>query len=242
MEHDVARYDRFWAAFFGIEAAGLDAPGVRIVRHALLRDYPGVWFFVRGSTVVVSAPDAWFDRLHSQRAVIRDEPLPSARLLRDLFGTDLDRVIGPAYHGYLSREAFRSVRRPGVRRLASSDGAALTGLRSACTAEEWEHSALSSAGEPQFGCFEDGLLVAAAGADRWTADAINPGVLSRPDRRGQGYGTAVVSAVVEDALASGKLPLYQTLLDNNGAVAIAERIGYRQYASHVAVRLQPMAG
>jgi GNAT superfamily N-acetyltransferase len=238
MTHDVASYDEFWAAFFGVDAARLREPGVTVVRHALLGDYPGVWLFARESSVVVSAPDAWLERLGSRASRIRVESLASPLLHRELFDREPDRVIGPAYQGYLLRDAFRPVRSGDVRSLSASDHADLAALRSACTSEEWEHSGLSSASDPRFGCFVDGQLVAAAGTDRWTADAINPGVLTHPDHRGRGHGTAAVSSVVEDALASGLLALYQTLMANAGSVALAGRLGYRQYATHVAIRVQ----
>jgi hypothetical protein len=44
--------------------------------------------------------------------------------------------------------------------------------------------------------------------------------------------------VVQRALNEGKLLLYQTLEANSGAVHIARKLGYEQYARHVAVRLR----
>lgn len=240
MHADITKYDDFWASFFGLEPVQLRDPSVSIVKHASLGDYRGVWFFVHEPCIVVSAPDAWLDRLRSHAERIED--LPTPELLRELFGRDLDRVIGPVYQGYLLRDAFRPVRDGNVRRLDSADDADLVALRSACTSEEWEHSGLSSASSPCFGCFRGGELVAAAGTDRWTADAVGPAVLAHPDHRGRGYGKAVVSAVVEEALSAGSLLLYQTLMAYSGSVAIAERLGYRQYATHMAVRLHPEAG
>ena len=189
-----------------------------------------------------SAPDAWFERLASQADRIAAQRLPSRQLIDDLFGRELERVIGPVYQGCLPREEFRPVQDGNVRRLHSSDEAEWLDLSSACTTEELEHSGLSSASEPRFGYFQDGRLVAVAGTDHRTVDAVGPRVLTRADRRGRGYGTAVVSAVVEHALVGGKLPLYQTLMENTGSVAVAERLGYRQYATHLAIRLQPPAG
>jgi GNAT superfamily N-acetyltransferase len=241
MPDELAKYDEFWASFFGVDAERLRRPGVNVVRHAHLAGYAGVWFFVRGSCVVVSAPDQWLDRLRSLTGRIAAEPLPSSGLLRQLFGRDPERTIGPVYQGCLAREAFRCVQDANVRRLSASDDQDLAALRAACTTEEWEHSGLSSASEPRFGYFHDGL-VAAAGTDQWTAEAVGPGVLAHPDRRGRGHATAVVSAVVEHALAAGKLVLYQTLLASAGSVAVAARLGYRQYATHLAVRLPPEAG
>lgn len=235
-----AKYDEFWAAFFGIEPARLRGASLSVVEHARLGDYPGVWFFVRRSAMVVSAPRSWVGRLRSQAERIEREGLPSAALVRELFGREPERVIGPVYQGCLLREAFCPAQDAHVRRLSPSDDADLAALRSACTSEEWEHSGLFAASDPRFGYFLGGALVAAAGTDRWAADAIGPGVLAHPDHRGRGYGTAVVSAVVEHALARGELSLYQTLTANRGSVALAERLGYRQYATHLAVRVQAM--
>lgn len=235
MPNDSARYDAFWATFFGLEPVRLQRAGVNIVRHAQLGNYPGIWFFARGPTVVVSAPDAWVDRLRSQTD--RIEGLPGPALLRTLLGRDPARVIGPAYQGCLLPDAFRPVHDGNVRALTPSDERDVGDLRSSCGSEEWEHSALSAA-ETRFGYFCANRLVAVAGLDQWSAEAGGPGVLSHPEYRGRGYGTAVVSAVVERALAAGKLLLYQTLLEYVAAVGIARRLGFREYARHIAVRLE----
>jgi predicted GNAT family acetyltransferase len=81
-------------------------------------------------------------------------------------------------------------------------------------------------------------IVAMAGYRPWSDQAGDPCVLTHPEFRGQGYGTAVVSPVVEAALENGKLLLYQTLEANRGAVQIALKLGYEQYARHVAIRLK----
>jgi predicted GNAT family acetyltransferase len=62
--------------------------------------------------------------------------------------------------------------------------------------------------------------------------------LVHPEFCGRGYGTAVVSAVVASAMADGKLLLYQTVESNRASVVIAERLGYRKYASYLAIRLK----
>jgi hypothetical protein len=46
-----------------------------------------------------------------------------------------------------------------------------------------------------------------------------------------------VSAAVEEALAEGHLVLYQTLRANRPALGIARRLGFSDFASHLAVRL-----
>ena len=78
-----------------------------------------------------------------------------------------------------------------------------------------------------------------ANCSEWHGGAVGPGVLTHPDHRGCGRGRAVVSATVAHALAAERLIIYQTLLANRGAVSVADALGFRLYASHVAVRLSP---
>jgi RimJ/RimL family protein N-acetyltransferase len=231
------RYDAFWAAFFGIEPDRLHAPGVTVVTHAGLGDYRGVWFFVRLSRCIVSAPAHWVAHLSIRMPLIATDRLPDTAVLRDLFGVDPVRVIGPAYQGSLMPEAFRPLRDDNVRRLRASDDPAMNELRAACSEQEWQDGALSAAGEIRFGRFEGARLVAVAGLRDWPPDATGPCVVSHPGHRGRGHAAAVVSAVVSHALGAGKIMLYQTLLDNAASVAVATRLGFEQYASHIAVRL-----
>ena len=75
----------------------------------------------------------------------------------------------------------------------------------------------------------------------WSDRAGDPCVLTHPDFREQGHGAAVVSRVAEAGFGAGILPIYQTLRSNTGAVAIARKLGYEDYASNWAIRLRPGA-
>jgi hypothetical protein len=48
--------------------------------------------------------------------------------------------------------------------------------------------------------------------------------------------------MAQEALAVGRLLLYQTLLSNRPAVSLALRLGFERYATLLAVRLVPDAG
>ena len=79
-----------------------------------------------------------------------------------------------------------------------------------------------------FRCREHTVISAPAG---WVAplERKHRGSHGTPDRP---------RTVVQRALHAGKLLLYQTLEANSGAVRIALRLGYEQYARHLAVRLR----
>jgi predicted GNAT family acetyltransferase len=68
--------------------------------------------------------------------------------------------------------------------------------------------------------------------------AGGPCILTHRAHRGRGWATATTSAVVGRALQEGKLLLYQTLETNMASISIARRLGFEQYARHVAVRLR----
>jgi len=70
------------------------------------------------------------------------------------------------------------------------------------------------------------------------AHAHPTGAPPHPAHRGRGYGRAVVSASMQHALDRGDLVVYQTLVANLPAVAIARALGCHDYARHLAVRLR----
>jgi GNAT superfamily N-acetyltransferase len=117
--------------------------------------------------------------LQSRLPEIGQEHLMDETVLREVFGCDFDRLVGPAYQGCLLPELFRPHVIPHVRFLGLDDA-----------------------------------------------------------HRGRGWAAATTSAVVGRALQEGKLLLYQTLETNMASISIARRLGYEQYARHVAVRLR----
>jgi predicted GNAT family acetyltransferase len=127
-----------------------------------------------------------------------------------------------------------------VRKIVPKDQSSLKDLIQPCQPVEWEHSGLSVHDKHLFGCFLDGRLVAVAGNILWDPNTVNPGVITHPDHRGKGYGTAVVSAAVQRAIKHDHLVLYQTLLANTPAVKIAHSLGFQPYAQHVAVIFKPV--
>jgi predicted GNAT family acetyltransferase len=147
------------------------------------------------------------------------------------------RIIGPAYQGYVETAQFRAVPHTGIRPLVRADRAALQELADACEVEAWEHASIAP-DEPQaFGCFINDRLIAVARARPGWEETAHIGVATHPAHRGQGNGRAVVSAATAQALKAGHIVLYQTLVANAPSVALATRLGYEPYATHLAVRL-----
>ena len=116
---------------------------------------------------------------------------------------------------------FRAARSADVRFVGPNDAAAVDQFRAECCPDEWETGGLDEVKHHLAAWFQGERIVAMAGYRPWTDIAGDPCVLTHPGFEGRGYGTAAVSAVVEQRLKEGRLRLYQTLEANRGAVKIA---------------------
>ena len=103
-------------------------------------------------------------------------------------------------------------------------------------AESWEDSAIGPE-KTTFGFFVNDRIVAACLLGlMWAEQVANIGLITEPEFRGKGYAKRVCQAASKFGEAVGYLMLYQTLLSNDAAVRVAERAGYKQYGTHLAVR------
>lgn len=233
------RYDGFWAEYLGITPAELNLPGLSITQHVGLQGYRGVWCFRRGDRTVVSAPPAWRPHLQSRLPKIGREHLMEESVLREIFGSDFDRLVGPAYQGYLPPGHFRPRVAPHVCFLRPDDAALVEAFRLECGEDAWEYAGFNEATSYLAAIREGDRIRSLAGYNRvWRDEAGGPCILTHQAYRGRGWATATTSAVVGRALQDGKIVLYQTLEANTASIRIARRLGYEQYARHVAVRLK----
>ena len=228
------RDDRFWAGFLGVDPADWASAGVSVQPHVGLRGYRGFWCFRRKQRTVVSAPASWVPRLSEIIGGRSGEDLMLPAFWSRALPHDFERAIGPVFQGCLDGARFEHEPDRSVRPVDDADGLAVDTFRTLCgsdwnmpdNADLWRHAH-----------FEEGTITAMAGYRGWSDDAGDPCVITRPDARSGGRGAAVTSAVVAEALANGKLLLYQTLESNEPAVRIARSLGYDRYARHLAVRL-----
>jgi hypothetical protein len=89
-----------------------------VVAHHQVVDYQGLWLFRHHASLCLLVPP---DSVKSIQAVVRAytvESLFSEAGIRALLGPRIERIIGPAYQGYLERPQFRSAPHPGVRVLS----------------------------------------------------------------------------------------------------------------------------
>jgi predicted GNAT family acetyltransferase len=74
----------------------------------------------------------------------------------------------------------------------------------------------------------DGQLVAMAG-ERMKPEGFTEvsGVCTHPDHRGRGYAAALMAHVAAGILARGETPFLHSYSDNEGAIALYEKMGFR---------------
>jgi GNAT superfamily N-acetyltransferase len=236
-----ARVAAYWAGFLGCAPEQLTTAGTWVAPHAGLAGYSGVYLFRRGKSCVVSAPPSLLKLVTATLGGKAAASTFDVALLKRLFGADVERVVGPAWQGYLLRDAFTPAKMTGARALATEDAPALDRLAAACGTEAWGHSGIGEiGGEKQvvFGLFVGTELVAAGMGEPRGETLLHTGIVTHPAYRGRGYGGAVVSAIASYGLDAGLVPWYQTLAANTSSVAIARALGFTQYAETLAVRLR----
>lgn len=225
--------DAYWASHLGCPADRLFAEPLNIITHGEeLSDYRGAFALFRNEAAIASVPPTCVDKLRVLLSPVLSVCSP------EIFATSLApvalKVVGPAYIGYAG--AVTPPEHP-ARNLLPDDASALDALQQACDPTEWEHGG-SVADSPASGLFAKDQLVAVASYEVWGGTIAHISVITHPVFRGQGFGGSVVAHLAQRAILKGLLPQYRTLESNVGSIRIAEALGFRRYATSMAVRLK----
>jgi RimJ/RimL family protein N-acetyltransferase len=233
----LAAITRYWASFFGRPAAALEQPGVRVLPHAELEEYRGIFAFHRDGTTLVSVPPDQVTRWEASLAGFPPgELLDPARMAR-VAGVPRAQVIGPAIVAYADAASLRPLPPVGTRLLTALDEEAHGALAAACDPTEWEHGGSEFELLPLAGRFARERLVALAGYERWGEQIAHIAVITHPAHRGQGYGAEAVSLLAETVIARGMLAQYRTLRANEPSLRLGASLGFLPFAETLAVRL-----
>jgi RimJ/RimL family protein N-acetyltransferase len=233
----LAAVTRYWASFFGCPAASLDAPGARILPHAELEEYRGLFCLRRGAAALASVPPGQLAEWQARLAPLGPALTDAAALARQL-GAAPSQVIGPALVAYADAATLRPLPTAGTRLLSALDEEAHGALEAACDPTEWAHGGSEFGLLPLAGRFVRGELVALAGYELWGEQLAHIAVVTHPAHRGRGYGAEAVSLLAEAVIARGMVAQYRTLRANAPALRIAESLGFVPYAETAAVRLR----
>lgn len=236
-----------WAALLDCDPATVFATGQSIVAS----DTESVGFFSHTSGVTLSAPTSLAESLRS--VVAEQPPSPTATGARTTVERALDttpptedsvgvtEVLGPQFVGYCDESTFTPIHDESSA-VGVVDPDALTSIRDATPAEEWDRSGVrTDDAVPTFAVERDGRLVAAT-QYRVAHGTAGIAVVSRPAHRGEGDATLAVSAATAHALDARLVPEYRTLMEWSSSVALAERLGFERVGVSLLVKLDCMAG
>ena len=90
----------------------------------------------------------------------------------------------------------------------------------------WSSAELFAATGQGFGAVESGQIVATAFSAFVLDGALEISIETRPDRRGQGYATAVCVALIDYCLAHGLEPVWSCRFENTASVQLAQKLGF----------------
>jgi len=138
---------------------------------------------------------------------------------------------GPAGHGDHEPWASQATQ-------TSEPGAAeLDVLAAACDPADAAESALAAWTHWIRVVREDDQVVAAAGAQVWAGALAHVGVLTRPDRRRRGLGSAVAASVVREALAAGLVAQWRARAELTASRRLAGSLGFVELGQQVSYEL-----
>jgi RimJ/RimL family protein N-acetyltransferase len=97
---------------------------------------------------------------------------------------------------------------------------------------EWERSVTEASHlQPCYAFVEHGDVLAICFSSRTTTEASEAGVETREDARGRGLAVRVVSAWAAAVQREGRIAFYSTSWENAASRAVAQKAGFRMYAS-----------
>lgn len=232
----IRKVDAFWALYFGCSPQEIAGAQTIVVSHAALQGYEGALAFRHVDGLIVSVPASVPE---VERAKLRQAPPAEAfdpRFLGKVFVVSTDKVTGPGWVGIVDQQDFKPVQST-ARLLGDADEGAIGKLAEACGEVAGQRGALLQIRRPLYGLFQGSDLVAASGYVVMGSVLAYIGVVAHPAHRGKGFAKMVVSSAVADAFAKGLVAQWRTTQANEGAVALARSMGFRQYASTYDVKL-----
>ena len=234
----MSEVDDHWAMEFDSSRADVWRAGVVVSPHSgRLLNYRGVFLFKRLEACRVSAPPSLVAPLRRMLEHLDAESVFQREVLLEALGNRVQLVIGPNWYGYVDAAGYRPVPTRNCRPITQSDAPALLGLRDACGQGDWEEASFDKAAA-LFGCFDDrGEVVAASNLTSWRSGADRIGVVTRPDRRGRGYGAAAAGAATAAALETTTVAEWRARGTNTFSIRTALRLGFVHYGDNLAVRL-----
>jgi hypothetical protein len=232
-EDGVRKIDSFWANALGCRPENFYETGVGVTeREASSELYEHIFRRLKWLQVDCS-PSLYEEARKAVQGRVPDEVFEPS-FWQAALGARAERIVGPTYLGYRDI-AEEGPGDPCVSLLGADDGAVLDHLRQGVSHLEWEQGGLEEC-QTIAGYFLDGALVAAAGYKVWGGTLAHICVMTHAGLRSRGYGRAGVRKITQEAIKSGLVAQYQTLLENKPSIAVARALEFEEYGQRIFVR------
>lgn len=229
-----ARVDRYWADELGLASVAAELPPVSCRAQSRFR---GVQVFRIRDVVVIAAPPGRVDGVRDAIAGRAPDAVFTTEWLAGVFGSDAERILGPAALHYADATTFRFVPGATARALSESDSGAYRDFVTRVPPAEVEESGIPAEVHHVYGVFVGDALCGVAHLEEWRSVIAQIGVVTDPAHRRRGFAKEAVSALARDALARGLVLQWRALVSNEGSIALARAMGFEYYASTIFVRL-----
>ena len=237
----VERVDTYWSNFFGIRKDELRKLGVIVVPHKYLSDYKGAWIFKRNYRIIISVQSKMVNLITNKIKKIEFQVgnIFSKPYLDYLFGKDIERIIGPIYQGYYDDiETVIQISKEVKEINFKEHQELITRLSKSGDEEGWSNSGINKDNEGMYGYFHKDKIESIGCYNIVRGDVAFIGIYTNPNYRGMGFSYEVLKKMIMDLSARGKLIRYQTLISNEPSIRLASKIGFKEYANNIAIRLK----
>ncbi len=235
--------DEHWTATLHVEPSVWRDAEVVVASHPEPSHRDHVYLIRREDSCIIVVPQALVGSTTIACASWPSAAVFDRAFIRTLYGDEVVAIHGPFWLGYATTESFRHVDGRGSRRLdGRADEAALAALRSAVSEDQAVDAGFDVAARREYGCFVGGELVCAGTLTPFRGLPANIGVLTHPAHRNQGYGTAMVSTLTQDALTESPAVQFRVLDENRAALRIGRVLGYVEDGHTLEVVLRPADG
>lgn len=230
-----------WFGELGCAPSDLKRSKLTVSTHGTsLVAYPGIIFFRQDAGCAVSVPNKLKIEMEMRFSKVSVEEVFNPKFLSDIFGDDVEKLIGPAWIGSISRKDFLPCHGDETRLLLAEDWKAFDRFLSKNSQKDVEFSSLESGRSPTAAVFQEGEVVAAASYEILGDQVAHIGVLALSTFRGRGFATKAISQITELALTENLGIQYQTLVENISSVSAAKRLGFRKFAETISIRLKSL--
>jgi GNAT superfamily N-acetyltransferase len=231
--------DDFWAADLGCSRGMLRSSSAIVVPHpAQYSNWTGIFILLVGAAPIISLPRALFPSLSTRaQSWLASEAL-DATFLRSVLSGSVDKIIGPAFVGYMDHRSAPSAEASAARLLREDDGEKISKLRTACDPADWRQGGRELGENPAVGCFANEELIAIAGYEIWAGVIAQISIVTHPSYRRRGFGHAAVSRLIEPIIERRLVPQYRTLHSNQPSMKIASALGFVEYATTMTLHLR----